>query len=238
MRVSLCWLAGVAAVSAVLLSSSASVLAADIAVEPEPAIDENFWYLSLHGGIKFGEDWDDGSEYFGDIEFNADNGWRAGGAIGYSLTSIFALEGEISFMNQDIESDYDWESYTISAIPLSEDCCDDGDVSVLTGMVNVVAGVMVGTFMRPYVGAGIGVAHVSLNDVGLPAPFDLDDSDNVFAMQGFAGVDLMLSEGFALGARYRLLHLGDVKLEDNDGGEHDLDPDLIHSIEAVLTVGF
>ena len=218
-----------AAASAVMIVSSGASLSADIAVEPEAA-PESSWYFSLQGGIKFDEEWDDDSELFiTDLALDTENGFRVGAAAGYNFGSIFVLEGELGYMTQDFDT-------------LSEDCCDvefdmDGDLSVLTGMVNIAAGFPLGGFIRPYAGAGAGIAHVSFNDV-TSLNFDVDDSDNVFAVQGFAGVDLTLSDRFAIGARYRLLHLGDISLEDNNGFEHDLEPDLIHSLEAVLTVGF
>ena len=225
-------LAGIAAAASAIMiaSSSGAALSADIAVEPEAA-PESSWYLSLQGGIKFDEDWNDDPEVFtGDFTFHTDDGFRVGAALGYDFASIFVLEGELGFMTQDFDS-------------LSEDCCDaefeaDGDLSILTGMVNIAAGFPIASFVRPYVGVGAGVAHVSFNDATSAFGFNVDDSDNVFAVQGFVGVDLTLSDRFAIGARYRLLHLSDVSLENNGGYEHDLDPDLIHSLEAVLTVGF
>jgi opacity protein-like surface antigen len=209
------------AAAAALLAASTPALSADLAAEGNPSIDENFWYASLHGGIKFGEDWDD-DWTGGDLTFEFDDGWRIGGAVGYSLSPIFAIEGELSYMQQELDGD--------------QDCCDHGKLSIATGMVNLVAGV--GDWVRPYVGAGVGAAHISFNDVDLPAAFDLDDSDIVLAAQGFAGVHLVVSERFAIGARYRFLHLDDAELKSEGQSTHDLDPDFIHSVEAVLTVGF
>jgi opacity protein-like surface antigen len=221
------------AAATAVLAVSTPALSADIPAEPEPLIDGNFWYVSIHGGIKFGEDWDDDWSY-GDLEFEVDNGWRVGGTIGYSLSSIFAVEGELSYMHQELEPD----QVTLAALAATEDCCNDSGLSIVTGMINLVGGVLIGNRIRPYAGAGMGLAHVSLNNVDLPTAFDLDDSDVVLAAQGFVGLDVVVSERFAIGARYRLLHLGDVELEDDGHGEHDLDPDLIHSVEAVFTVGF
>ena len=118
------------------------------------------------------------------------------------------------------------------------DCCDDGDLSIMTGMVNLIAGKVIADRVRPYVGAGAGLAHVSFNDVDLPGAFDLDDSDLVFAAQGFAGLDFMVGQLFAIGARYRILHLGDVEFKSDGQSTHDVDPDFIQSVEAVFTFGF
>jgi opacity protein-like surface antigen len=222
-------LGGVAAIAAAALMASTPVFAADIVTEPEPeaVVDENNWYFSIHGGIKFGEDWDDEYDDY-DINIESDDGWRIGGAVGYSLGAILAIEGEISYLNQDFDvAEDDLGEFEV-----------DGDVSIFTGMVNLIAGFPVGSIFRPYVGGGLGFAHVSLNDLDLGVGADLDDSDTSFAAQAFAGIDVMLSDNMALGGRYRVLHIGDIDLEDDDDGGHEIDPDLMHSIEAVLTVGF
>ena len=220
MTVSLYWWARVAAAAA-LFAASTPARSADVAAEPEPSNGESNWYASVQGGIKFGEEWDDDWTN-GDLTFEFEDGWRIGGTVGYSLSRIFSLEGELGYMQQELERD--------------QDCCDHGNLSIATGMVNLVAGV--GDLVRPYVGAGAGLAHVSFNDVGLPAAFDLDDSDLVLAAQGLAGVDFMVLPHFAIGARYRFLHLGDLELKSDGQSTHDIDPDFIHSVEAVFTVGF
>jgi hypothetical protein len=43
---------------------------------------------------------------------------------------------------------------------------------------------------------------------------------------------------FAIGARYRILHLGDVEFKSDGQSTHDVDPDFIQSVEAVFTFGF
>jgi opacity protein-like surface antigen len=222
MTVSLYWWARVAAAAA-LLAASTPTRSADIPADYDSP-DKNYWYASLQGGIKFGEDWDDDWDNE-DIALEFDDGWRIGGSIGYSLSSIFAIEGEVSYMQQESDSDQ------------AVDCCDDGDLSMVTGMVNLIAGKVIDNRVRPYVGAGAGLAHVSFKDVDVPA-FDLDDSDLVFAAQGFAGLDFMVGQMFAIGARYRILHLGDVEFKSDGQNTHDIDPDLIQSVEAVFTFGF
>jgi opacity protein-like surface antigen len=223
-------LGGVVAIAAAALVASTPAIAADIVTEAEPevVVDENNWYFSIHGGYKFGEDWDDDFDDTEEIRIEADDGWRIGGAVGYSLGAILAIEGEISYLNQDFDvAEDDGGEFDV-----------DGDASIFTGMVNLVAGFPVGSIFRPYIGGGLGFAHVSLNDLDLDVGAELDDSDTSFAAQAFAGLDVMLTDNMALGGRYRLLHIGDIDLEDDGDGSHEIDPDLMHSIEAVLTVGF
>jgi opacity protein-like surface antigen len=217
-------------------------------VEPEPVAVSN-WYISLHGGIKFGEDWEDTwsfedcldgclSDLEIDIEAETDNGWRVGGAVGWMFSEAFAIEAEIGYMKQDFdEAKIEEIRYGEQVWECEGDCSFDldGDVSIFTGMVNFIAGFPVGGFLRPYVGVGGGFAHVSLNDV---ADGFVDDEDTSFAVQGFAGVDFGISEAVALGVRGRVVHIGDLEFEDKIDCSHDVDVDLIKSVEAVLTFGF
>lgn len=231
--------ASAAAVLAAATFAPVSASAADIEVPTEAVAETSAWYVSLHGGIKFGEEWQDhflthcGSLYCEeewDVDLDTDNGWRVGGAVGYLFSDIFAIEGELAYMTQDFDEvdlphvkghpdDWEW----------------DGDVSIFTGMINLIAGVLVADFVRPYVGAGAGFAHVSLDDI---SEGFLDDSDTSFAVQGFAGVDFGLTDNVGLGIRGRLLHIGDLDFEDDDDCDHEIDVDLIKSVEAVLTIGF
>jgi opacity protein-like surface antigen len=236
-RISL--LSGAAALAAAAFFVAAPASAADIAVEPEP-VSENNWYVSIHGGIKFGEDWDDTffkhcgeiCEKEWDVTAETDNGWRFGGAVGFMFSEIFAIEGELAYMKQD------FEEVTVNKIDGYKEGWGfdlEGDVAIWTGMVNLIAGVPVGGIFRPYVGAGAGFAHVSVNDV---LDDFLDDDDTSFAVQGFAGLDVGLTENVALGIRGRIVHIGDLEFEDEYDCDHDVEVDLIKSVEAVLTIGF
>ena len=233
-------LVSAAAIGFSTLLASAPLRAADITVEPEAVAEAHNWYVSIHGGIKFGEDWDDdftthcGSycekEWSGSLD--TDNGFRVGGAVGFLFSDVFAIEGELSYLNQDFdEVDIDDDPYH-----KWDDVELDGDVSIFTGMINLIAGVPVGGVVRPYIGGGVGFAHISLDSDF--DPVSLDDDDTTFAAQAFAGVDFGLTENVGLGIRGRLLHIGDVEFEDDDDCDHDFDVDLIKSVEAVLTIGF
>src|SRR5918994_2409325 len=162
MTVSLYWWARVAAAAA-LLAASMPARSADLPAEHESP-NESHWYASLHGGFKFGEDWDDNWDNE-DIALEFDDGWRIGATLGYSLSPIFAIEGEVSYMQQELDPDQAAQAL------VAVDCCDDGDLSIMTGMVNLIAGKVIADRVRPYVGAGAGLAHVSFNDVDLPGAF-------------------------------------------------------------------
>jgi OOP family OmpA-OmpF porin len=226
-------LASVPAVALAAMISSTPLLAADIAVAPEP-VAEHLWYLSLFGGIKFGEDWDDSidcrdpycDESF-DVTVETENGWRLSGAVGFLFSQTFAVEGELSYMTQDLDN---------ASFDNHEDIELNGDIGIFTGMVNLIAGLPVAQAFRPYIGVGAGFAHVTLDD----GDDFFDNGDSAFALQGIAGIDFALSENIALGIRGRLLHIGDLETDgifEAHDFDHDIDPDLIPSLEVGITFG-
>ena len=228
-------LASLPAFALAAMISSAPIFAADTAVAPEAVAAENLWYVSLFGGIKFSEDWDDSidchSKYCDhsyDVTVETENGWRVSGAVGLLFNQTFAVEGELSYMTQDLDN--------ASFDDHHDDIDLDGDVGIFTGMVNVIAGIPISEGIRPYAGVGAGFAHVSLDD----SDDFFDDGDTSFALQGLIGVDFVLSENVALGIRGRLLHIGDLEADgefDYFDCEHDIDPDLIPSLEVGITIG-
>jgi opacity protein-like surface antigen len=244
------FLAGLSAVALASVIAATPVTAADIAVEPEPVVESN-WYLSLHGGWKFDEEWDDDLDATHGVDPNdtaklsieTEDGWRVGGALGYMFNSWLAVEGEIGYMTQDFKS-----AEFVEANPAGEfgglegDKFDlDGDTSILTGMVNAIVGFPIGSILRPYIGAGVGAGHVNADASITQAPindFHLDDSDTVFAAQAFAGVDVAVSQNIGIGGRVRYLHLSDFDLVDDEDHKHSVDPDGIISAELVLTFLF
>src|SRR5688572_3375254 len=106
----LSFLTSVPAIMCAAMMSSTPLFAADIAVPSEP-VAENVWYLSLFGGIKFGEDWEDSIECHDEscdqsheVTVDTENGWRVSGAVGAMFSEAFAIEGELSYMTQDLEN--------------------------------------------------------------------------------------------------------------------------------------
>lgn len=198
-----------------------------------------------------------------DVDVETDGGPRIGGAVGYYFGNLFAFEIEGAWMGQDLEEAHIDKIIKTKSIEteltdlppeiegkLGEEVieCDsdwctqelDGDLSIITLMGNLIVGFPVGEgVIRPYVGVGAGVAFVSFDDIGLKdhpdSDWNLDDDDTTFALQAFAGLDFMVSQNVSLGVRGRVLHIGDVDLKDSWDLKHELDPDLMPSVEAVLT---
>jgi opacity protein-like surface antigen len=230
---------------AALLSVS-PVRAADVPVEQIVEETQSLWYVSLHGGWKFDEKWDDDldashgvptSDDFAELTVHTEDGWRVGGAIGYAFSSWLAVEGELGYMTQDFDSVVFDEVSGEFTNRDGQEFDLDGDTSIFTGMINAVLGFPMGGVLRPYVGVGVGGAIVDVDAAITDPEFSLSDSDTVFAAQGFAGIDISISENLAIGGRARYLHLDDFDLVDAEDHKHSVGPDGIISAEAVLTIG-
>ncbi len=149
-----------------------------------------------------------------------DPGFGVNGALGYAWDShgrrgggaIFRLEGEVLYKESDVDS------LTVAGVgPFA----GSGDVSALGLMANAWYGFRTGTAFRPYIGAGVGTANISLNSVGatiLGVTFPLaDDDDWVFAYQFGAGLSYELTSRIVVGVEYRFFATLDPSFVDPTG---------------------
>lgn len=117
----------------------------------------------------------------------------------------------------------------------------DGDLRIFTGFANAMLDVKFGSPFEPFVGVGVGFAHVNMNDVtGVSNgnPFNLtDSSDTVLAFQAMIGFAYRFTPTFAAEAGYRYLTLNDPSFSDNLGGTFDVGIDS-HQVWLGLRVDF
>lgn len=222
-------------VGSALLLSGGLAMAADLPemgyveqMEPAPLPPAGF-YASLHASYVMPGDVDAEFELGGstvDSDIDAEDGYHVGGSIGYDFNSMIGVEAELGFSSNDVDS--------ITAGGTTSPT--SGDTKVLMLMGNVIIGNHYDRW-RPYLGAGLGAAHVSL-DISTALPSDLDDSDWAFAAQAFAGLDYSLTDTVSLGARYRYVHIGSTDYTDTGGSPVSLDSFGSQAVEAVLKVKF
>ncbi len=172
-------------VVAALMASSAMVQAADLLpppveeLPPEVVVSHGStsgWYI--RGDIGYGKFNMDDIDYFqgplltGDFEQkDLDGTWSIQGGIGYQVTDYLRVDATLKYFGSA-----DFEG---SSAPAGSDCTDglapygnfctyddDGELESLT-LLMANAYVDLGTFkgVTPYVGAGIGGAHVSWGDL-------------------------------------------------------------------------
>lgn len=176
------------------------------------------WYGGVSGGANFANDIEFFSGALGaNIDTEFDTGFAVSGVIGADFGDVWQyggvrVEAEIAYRANDVDV------HKTGGASLAG---SDGDVTSLSGMVNVMHDFLPGSDFRPYVGVGLGVAQVSYNDFGVTAiPDVLDDEDTVFAYQAIVGASYALSPTLALTGDYRYFATDDpeVTLSAGAGG--------------------
>ncbi len=133
-------------------------------------------YFQLSGGATLSPDleWD-----FSDYEM--DTGYSVGAALGWNLSSGFALEGEVAYYNSGYS------------------CCDS-DSSLLNLSVNGIYTFGESDKIRPYVGAGIGYGQIKYDGSAIG---EGTAEDWVFTYQLMAGLRAPVAANTELVAEYR-----------------------------------
>ncbi|MBX9588600.1 MAG: acyloxyacyl hydrolase [Hyphomonadaceae bacterium] len=205
--------------------------------------DRSGFYASLHGGANV--PLDTHSTFaspglpggVGTITTTAEDGYRLGGALGFIFNRYLRAEAELSYTRNDLDTlAVVSRQFPRGSGPLPA----KGDATALSGMVNGYLSLPIANDqIRPYVGAGIGVARVSANGAGFAGvPGVTDDTDNAFSWQLLAGVGFKLSPAVELGARYRFQHINGFDLVNSGGDVQRIRDSEAHSVEVTLTWAF
>jgi outer membrane protein OmpA-like peptidoglycan-associated protein/opacity protein-like surface antigen len=203
------------------------------------------WYVGGDFGPMLVEDMDNvftpgntaGSP--GDVQIGFDEGFDGSGFVGYDF-GAFRIEAEVSYKSADVE-----EVIVNSLIvPGSGGTSNifrqgNGDVSILSGMVNGLLEFGDEDGLTGFVGGGVGMARVDVNGVSAftnSAPI-LDDSDTRFAWQVLAGVRTALTPNIDLHLKYRFFNVDDLEMVGFGGRA--VDTDLrSHSLLGGITFNF
>ena len=165
--------------------------------------DEPGLYLGAGAGINFANDLD----LSGGNELDSDIGWAGIGTIGFRFgNGVRAeLEGGYRFNDGDING--------ISA-----------NTKTWNAMANLLYDLETGTFLEPYIGAGLGAVNTEM----------ANDSEWAFAYQGIAGLAFEVNDWVEPFIDYR--YLGTAGLHSDPLGM-DLDDEMIdHTILAGVRV--
>jgi opacity protein-like surface antigen len=142
-------------------------------------------------------------------------GYSLEGAIGWDLGAV-RVEGELSLRRHDNDQ---YESVVPGNIrrPL------DGSIDVLAGMVNAYYEFNAGGGFTPYIGGGVGVAHVGIEATGPrptapngPSVVMIDDQEVDAAWQLMAGVSIPITSNLAITGQYRYFEAGTVDVLDTN----------------------
>lgn len=114
-----------------------------------------------------------------------------GGVTGGIDFGMLRLEGEISYRGNEVDSLTEEDGTTHSDF--------DGYVGLTAFMLNAFIDIETGSMVTPYVGGGVGLANLSIEDL----PFYEDDDDTVLAYQLGAGLGFNITRSFTVDLGYR-----------------------------------
>ena len=207
------------------------------------------YYFRALGGAAWQEESRVNGTNITDGNLELDTGLSVAGAFGYRWSNM-RLEGFASYRQHDVDSFEAIQLVTINKNTNNAQTINNidrfktrvgGDTSTITGMVNGIIDIDFNLWVVPFVGVGLGAAHVSLNDVtGTIAgvPFDLtDDSDTVFAYQGIAGLAFKVTPQVIVETQYRYLTMTDPEFSDPLARNFDTENDS-HNLEVGLRLNF
>jgi outer membrane protein OmpA-like peptidoglycan-associated protein len=129
-------------------------------------------------------------------------GYVAGGTVGYIIGNGFRVELEGAYRHNSID-----RLYGVST--------DNGHISNITAMGNVLYDINTGTFVTPYLGVGVGMSYVQVraNPAANATPqVWFSDHDTVLAYQGIAGLSFQVTPEIALGVDYRFFGTMDPRI--------------------------
>jgi opacity protein-like surface antigen len=181
-----------------------SVAVSFVAVVPASA-ESN--YIGAGFGIATYPDADLSVPGIGTAELSSDAGFMVGVALGTKIDS-FRIEGEVAFRTNDGDS----ISGSGGSVSIT------GDVTTTSLLANGYIDIGSSGPIKPFIGAGMGFANVSIDSPGLA-----DDSDTVFAYQFIAGVGISASPRTTIDLSYKYLGTSTPSFISVDGYAFDLD---------------
>jgi opacity protein-like surface antigen len=185
-------------------------------------------YLSLSAGYVGETDYEYtvGSFPTARVEAEFDSGYALNGALGARYGAN--VRGEIAVGYRDQEG----QSAALFANGLSLPANPEAKLSVLTLDFNGFYDLPVSGPVRPYVGAGVGIAQFSLEDVVI------DDQSSALNLQAMAGVSAQVSPRTNLFAEARYQRLGTIELETQLGASSGSDEISIDNLGVFAGVRF
>jgi OOP family OmpA-OmpF porin len=172
------------------------------------------WYVGGEFGASIVEDMDfDSATTDNLITVNSEYGYDGGLFVGYDL-GAFRIEAEVSYKKADVSG-----FLNLTALPGEGPVFPGGrdfaggSTTALSFMLNGMLDFGDDDGIQGFVGGGVGMARVKMNNVrvfGNSAPF-LDDSDSRLAWQLFAGVRQAISDNIDVTVKYRFFNVPDLR---------------------------
>lgn len=139
--------------------------------------------------------------------FSFDPGAAATGAIGYRYNRWIAFEGELGYGS----ASYDKVSGNFTAsvggnsVTVSGSTTIDGDVTMISGLANLLVTPLGRQVFSPYGGAGIGFVHIKdqIDAIGGDTSVQGSETSTELAADVLAGFDYRVKDAASIGAQYR-----------------------------------
>lgn len=163
-----------------------------LALSSPAASQEAGFYLGFSGAVTGADTRFDYATGTDDADY--DIGWGVSGFAGYDFGNGLRTELELGFRQNNV-----------SNIDTSIDKSDGGETRADLAMVNVIYGFENESRFTPYLGAGVGIAHVSHGLVQSVAGDTVHDDYVAPAGQAIAGVSVDLNPHWKAFADYRFL---------------------------------
>lgn len=163
-----------------------------------------------------------------------DKGFAIGGAVGYRLTEQVRLQAELAYQTNEVNT----MDLGLARLGM------EGDVSSLAFLASGYFDFKNSSPLTPFVGAGLGVAKLELEDVRYTHSLSgtgIEEDETLFAYHLDAGVNYALTSALSLDLKYRYFATADYTLEgDSVPAEFD-QADLSygsHNVYAGLRLNF
>ena len=152
-----------------------------------------------------------------------DNGNMGALSFGYDYASPWRGEIELARRAADLK--------TVSGTAAS------GELLATSLMANALYDFDINAPVSPYLGLGLGVARVKMDNASPFGASSINDSDNVLAGQAIAGVSFAVNSNIDLFADYRYFRTADVGMRTAAGNSASFDVDT-HSMMVGLRFNF
>ncbi len=181
--------------------SSLSMILGAVLVSSSSLAQAEDMYIGIQGM------WTDLDDFSFDVAPGTiDSEFDSGSGFGVTLGRDFGqVRGELEYTMRS----NDIESHSLNGSPTLPG--SKGEVQTDALMINAYYDFPASGTISPYIGAGIGMASVDVENFGVtPIPNVLNDSDDQLAYQLMAGVSANVSDGWQLFAEYRYFATDDI----------------------------
>jgi OmpA-OmpF porin, OOP family len=187
----------------------------------EPYTGPNGPYLRAEGGWSHENDMKGQGSTGLNFGSQEKEGYMAGGAAGWKFGQL-RMELGLDFSGHDVSSiqvngDGGLGARLGGASLNGANANPSGSIHIIDGMVNAAWDFRTGTPFVPYIGIGVGMAHVALDNFAVAGRPLSNSSDTVFAYQPMVGVRYHVTDAIAIGAEYRYFATVDPTFKDSTG---------------------